>query len=78
MTNKTTIKLYLLNWKKKRGCVNCGWNEHPEILVAHHKDPKEKEFEIDRIHTWARLVRELEKCIPLCQNCHVWLHKEEN
>ena len=33
------IHKWFYEYKKKTGCQMCGWNEHPEVLEAHHKIP---------------------------------------
>jgi len=45
-------------------------------LEFHHLDPKEKEIKIsdNTTHTWEKLVKELDKCVLLCSNCHVEVH----
>lgn len=59
------------------GCSLC-----PEVerccLVAHHRDPSEKDFTVSR-HRRVRLEKvrqELEKCVCLCMNCHAKVHAD--
>lgn len=67
---------------KTNGCCNkCGF-KHPAVLDFHHLNPSDKEMNISdaiRRHGWGRkrLLKELEKCILLCANCHRILHHEE-
>jgi hypothetical protein len=62
---------------KKTGCLLCPENE-PCCLVAHHTDPKQKDFDIAQAATHqygrARFTRELAKCVCLCENCHRKVH----
>ena len=63
------------------GCQHCKYNTNITSLVFHHKDPKEKSFEING---WAFrnkpvkvLLAESKKCLLLCHNCHFELHYPE-
>lgn len=44
-----------------RRCYDCGYNEHPEILVIHHIDGNRYNGNLDNL-------------VPLCQNCHCLRH----
>ena len=50
-------------------------------LEFHHKNPDEKEFQIDMRHfsnnSLEKLQTELDKCILLCANCHRETHNED-
>lgn len=82
--NRVTRRKKLRDWyrayKAKLKCVRCGFS-HPAVIDFHHRDPKFKEFSIAEIFTFSqsisRLKVELEKCDPLCANCHRILHYEE-
>jgi hypothetical protein len=54
-------------------CADCGEN-HPATLHFHHRNPKEKEFNIaDFVRSGKSveaLEKEMSKCIVLCANCH--------
>lgn len=60
----------------KRGgkCEHCGYNANLSALEFHHKNPEEKEFQIDvrafSNHSLEKLEAELDKCELLCSNCH--------
>jgi hypothetical protein len=42
----------------------------------HHPDPTAKEFTVSsRLTSWDRIVRELDKCLLLCANCHGEVHE---
>lgn len=58
--------------KLETGCEHCGFKEHPAALEFHHKIPEEKEFSISAGMGWKleRILKEIEKCIILCSNCH--------
>ena len=62
-------------------CEICGYNKNLSALEFHHKDPNEKEFQIDA-RRFANtnldiLEKELNKCIILCSNCHREIHNPD-
>ncbi len=63
-------------WKSK-GCAKCG-DTRPYVIDAHHIDPTQKQFSIGTsIRGIKPTQQELEKCIPLCSNCHREFHYME-
>ena len=58
-------------------CLSCG-NADPSVIQWHHVDPATKEIELWKT-AWAedKFWNEILKCIPLCANCHVKVHKNE-
>jgi hypothetical protein len=57
-------------------CIKCGYCI-PEAIDFHHIDPSKKKFEIGayrRILDDEDLKKELQKCAPLCRNCHAEFH----
>ena len=59
-------------------CSCCG-NPDPSVIQWHHVEPETKDFGI--FHT-SRVAEdtwwnEVLKCIPVCANCHVKIHKKE-
>ncbi len=79
--NKDHVKLYYKNWARKntlnfksnKSCALCGWNKHPEILQFHHLNPNEK-LRCVKPAKLGMFLKEMEKCILLCPNCHFWKH----
>lgn len=57
--------------KKARGCVDCGYNEHPAALHFDHVRGKKK-FVISQSVgvSWERVLEEIKKCEVRCANCH--------
>ena len=57
-------------------CVLCGYKTTARALEAHHVHPEHKSFSISDKNTrsWARVMRELDKCVLLCSNCHAEYH----
>jgi len=75
--NKEKIRL-LISGFRSNGCSLCPEKSDP-CLVAHHLDPKEKSFTLgdaSRAKTMSanRIMKELQKCICLCMNCHAKFH----
>lgn len=73
-------KKILLDLKLVSGCEICGYNDYIGALDFHHE--KEKEFEISKIkisesscdEVKEKMIKEIDKCIILCRNCHTNLH----
>lgn len=62
-------------------CQKCGYHQNLSALEFHHRNPEEKEFQLD-IRTFAntsleKLKKELDKCDLLCSNCHAEHHHPE-
>lgn len=56
-------------------CAICGYNRCLLALEFHHLDPLEKDFSISsRMTSWKAIVKELDKCVLLCANCHREVH----
>jgi 5-methylcytosine-specific restriction endonuclease McrA len=72
-------KQRLINHFGKK-CTSCGYDKCISALDFHHINPKEKEFQIGKHlqYKYVRLLREAEKCILLCANCHRELHYNES
>jgi hypothetical protein len=59
----------------KTKCSACGYNECKQALQFHHTDDN-KLFGISsgRKHSRINLLKELDKCVLLCANCHAKKH----
>lgn len=57
-------------------CSKCGYDNSTKALQFHHRNPKEKSFEVNKTRTvsWKKMKKELDKCDILCANCHAELH----
>lgn len=68
-------KLFLVNLLGGK-CSKCGYNRNISALCFHHK--KNKKFPLDMRHlsnnTMKEILKEVNKCILLCNNCHAELH----
>ena len=50
-----------------------------DVLQFHHKNPEEKSFTLSGgwgNKDWKLLKEEIDKCILLCANCHIKLHRK--
>lgn len=75
------LKNWLIEYKKNSHCNICNEN-HPACLEFHHKNPKEKEYNISNVIYKKNLLleelkKEIKKCVVLCANCHRKLHWEK-
>lgn len=63
-------------WKKTLTCSKCP-ESFERCLDFHHLDGSNKEEAIAQMlysSSWTRIVKELNKCIVLCSNCHRKVH----
>ena len=67
-------KINLVNYKGGK-CQLCGYKKCVEALSFHHLNPLEKDFTISgKSWSYQRLKNEVDKCILLCNNCHIEVH----
>jgi hypothetical protein len=76
--NRAISRKLMLIREKGGACSVCGYNKNMAALCFHHIDPSIKELKLDSrslasspIET---LRKEVDKCILLCNNCHMELH----
>src|ERR1700759_604722 len=57
-------------------CIVCGYTKCRGALDFHHLDPNEKEFIISKagLMKKEKAIKELDKCVLLCKNCHAEVH----
>ena len=60
-------------------CQHCGAVVHRSSFQFHHVDPKKKDVNWSklRIRSWDKITEELDKCILLCANCHMYEHSDK-
>lgn len=61
-------------------CIKCGYDKCKKALHFHHLDPNTKEFTIShkiRTRPWETIIKEADKCIMICANCHAEIHENE-
>lgn len=77
-TNEYRRKWYeLIKQKGKDRCSKCGYNKCFDALDYHHINPEEKKYNIGHLICTTpseEKMKELDKCICLCSNCHRELH----
>jgi hypothetical protein len=73
---RVQLKRKMVAYKGNR-CELCGYDQCLAVLSFHHLPNRQKTFSIagNHGHSWARLRRELDKCVLLCQNCHAETHE---
>lgn len=60
-------------------CVICGYNKCVASLHFHHIDESTKNETPSYVimhRSWERAIKELEKCILVCSNCHGEIHEK--
>ena len=79
------------DWERKRGkklkaidilggkCNICGYNKCLDAIDFHHKNPLEKDNDLNGLwgRKWELIEREIKKCTILCSNCHREYHWKE-
>lgn len=57
-------------------CIKCGYDKYHGALQFHHRNPKEKTANWNKIRLWSwpKVLEELDKCDLLCANCHAEEH----
>lgn len=74
---KRAIREHIQGMKNQLSCVDCG-QRHPATLHFHHLNSEDKVFDIShavyRGLSLDKIVKEIEKCIVLCANCHAIRH----
>lgn len=75
---KRAIKKRLVELKGGK-CSICGYDRCLAALNFHHTEPGKKEFALSNAkrQPWAKVLKELKKCILVCSNCHMELHSAE-
>ena len=74
------LKLDCVNYKGGK-CEHCNYDKCISALEFHHLDKNKKEFSISHRRSYSfdeDIVKELDKCILLCANCHREEHDRLN
>jgi len=73
-------RIWFVALKKTYSCVDCG-NDDYRVLDFHHIDNSTKEYNISQMVTKKmakkKILKELEKCVALCANCHRIRHNRD-
>ena len=71
---------FLKKYRESHPCEKCG-ESHVACLDFHHKNREDKEIEVSIMvrkgMSLERIIKEIEKCMVLCRNCHAKLHYQE-
>lgn len=68
------IREWFIEFRKNFQCKKCEEKRH-YLIQFHHINKDEKVFNISEYRNGKnKLLKELEKCIPLCSNCHDEFH----
>ncbi len=54
-------------------CSVCGYKRYAGSLDFHHTNPKNKSFALSvkgLCYSWDSILKEAEKCVLVCKNCH--------
>jgi hypothetical protein len=55
-------------------CVDCGYDDVPEILQFHHRDGSEKNIDTTGRYGEETVKREIALCDLICPTCHTLRH----
>lgn len=73
-----SLLVWLRELKRTLSCLDCGmsFKDRPECLDFHHLDPSTKEGTPGKFSSYGkkRMLTEINKCVPLCANCHRTRH----
>lgn len=74
-SRRRSITQKIREWKEERGCCLCDEKFGP-CLELHHLDGSEKDFHPSEAmgKSWAAFLKEAEKCVVVCANCHRKVH----
>lgn len=76
---KRDIRTIWQTYKSTMSCIWCGENRHHSIIDFHHVITQGKK-DVNRLIANGSLkqaMEEIKKCIPLCSNCHRYLHNDK-
>lgn len=76
---KRDIRTIWQTYKSTMSCIWCGENRHHSIIDFHHVITQGKK-DVNRLIANGSLktaMEEIKKCIPLCANCHRYLHNDK-
>ena len=70
--NADRKRLVVARWKRRKGCVDCGYNKHPDALELDHRPGTKGRYTVASLmyHSWEKIKKELSKCEVRCSNCH--------
>lgn len=64
-------RAWLASIRLERGCIDCGYDAHPDALDFDHREGEIKLFNISQRHrSREATLAEIAKCDVRCANCH--------
>lgn len=79
--NRALVRKIHLIESRGGKCEKCGYSNNLSVLEFHHKNPSEKDSQLDSRHlsnmSLEKIYKEFEKCSVLCANCHREHHNPE-
>lgn len=77
---RAKIKNWFDDFKKTLKCQKCG-NTDFRVMEFHHTDSATKDGDVATLiatgHSISTVMKEIQKCVVLCANCHRILHWNE-
>ena len=66
------LKAFVNRYKLWKGCIDCGYNAHPQALHFDHIRDKHRDVAamVQRCVSMETLKNEIRKCQVRCANCH--------
>lgn len=74
---RKVIRQLALKYKGNQ-CSICGYNKCLQALEFHYLESSKKDFGISAsgyTRSWKVILKELDKCLLLCANCHREVHE---
>lgn len=69
MLSTKLTRVFVNDYKMERGCVDCGYKNHPAALELDHVRGK-KVRHVSLMSSLPLVKEELKKCVVRCSNCH--------
>ena len=70
-------RIFINEYKSTCTCQKCG-DTRPYVLDFHHLDGNDKDYLVSQMqystYSKERIIKEMEKCVILCSNCHRKVH----
>ena len=65
-------RLVVNRWKRRKGCVDCGYRASYDALELDHLPGKKGVYTVASMmyRSWKRIKEEIAKCEVVCANCH--------
>ena len=75
--NRQHLQEWLARYKVEQGCVDCGYNEHPDALEFDHVRGEKVANVANLVNRgMPAILEEIAKCEVRCANCHAIITAE--